>query len=54
MSQVWQGFPHTSPTPLITLLFPESDADTTGEPIEDALARRMLSISGRYGPPSTN
>lgn len=44
----------TSQKPLKALLFPGSDADTTGEDIEDAFPRRMHSIDGMNGPPRTS
>lgn len=54
ISQDWKGFPLDLLTPFTALLFPGPDADTTGEHIEDALSRKMCSICGRNGPPSTN
>lgn len=46
--------PLTSQKPLKALRFPGSDADTTGEDIEDAFLRRMHSIDGTNGPPITS
>lgn len=46
--------PFTSQKPLKELLFPGSDADTTGEDMEDAFLRRMRSIDGMNGPPITS
>lgn len=46
--------PVTSQKPFKALLFPGSDADTTGEDIEDAFLRRMYSIDGTNGPPITS
>lgn len=54
ISHNWQRMPLTSQKPLRTLLFPGSDADTTGEDIQDAFPRRMHSIGGMNGPPRTS
>lgn len=54
ISQDWQSLPETLQMPFTVLLFPGSDADITGEHIEDALSRIIHSICGRYDPPSTN
>lgn len=53
-SQDWQGLPLSMLRPFMVLLFPPSDADTTGEDIDNALSRRKRSICGGNGPPSTN
>lgn len=53
ISQDWKGLPLSMLTPFILLLFPASDANTTGELIKKALSRRMCSIRGRKGPPRT-
>ena len=52
-SQDWQGLPLSMLIPFMVLRFPASDADTTGEDIDNALSQRMHSICGRKGPPST-
>lgn len=51
MSQDWEGLPSNMLTPFIAVLIPASDADITGEDIDDALSRRMQSMCGRKGPP---
>lgn len=47
ISDTWKGIPETLVIPLITLVFPGSDAEITGEQHEDALLRRMSSMCGR-------
>lgn len=53
ISHDWKGFPLHLLTYFTALLFPGPKADTTGEHIKDALSRKMRSICGRNGPPST-
>lgn len=54
ISQDWQGLSFSKLMPLILLRFPASEADTTGEDIDDALSRRICLICGRNRPPNTN
>lgn len=51
ISHNWRGAGQTLGKPFRTLLFPGSDADITGEHIDNALSRIILSICGRNGPP---
>ena len=54
ISHNWQGPPFNILMPLMVALFPGSDADSTGEHMDDALSRSMCSICGRKGPPRTS
>jgi hypothetical protein len=49
----WQGLPSSMMRPLMEVLIPASDADTTGEHITDALSRSIRSTCERKGPPRT-